>query len=206
MPELPTDLVYLSIGSISNHLHQFEYPSWILWNKKNKNKKKTNTVQCEGKTLCWYYFSIINDIVRGEPAVAPHAKCISNKGKPDPGNTSLWLSGHFLHFSPTELAETRSLYSNTGRTCRVIWRKAIKSVWKIGLAKKIWLGLEALTRNEAKSISTRLLAGESFAIFQIKAELFSVCTKNDCRCIICRHFGGYSDRSRRVWISVVPAE
>lgn len=32
-------------------------------------------------------------------------------------------------------------------------------------------GSAALTRNEAKSMSTRLLAGESFAIFQIKAEL-----------------------------------
>lgn len=37
--------------------------------------------------------------------------------------------------------------------------------------KKQRLGSAALTRNEAKSMSTRLLAGESFAIFQIKAEL-----------------------------------
>lgn len=39
------------------------------------------------------------------------------------------------------------------------------------LKKKQRLGSAALTRNEAKSMSTRLLAGESFAIFQIKAEL-----------------------------------
>lgn len=38
MPEPPTDLVYLSIGAISNHLHQFEYPSWILWGEKKKRQ------------------------------------------------------------------------------------------------------------------------------------------------------------------------
>ena len=38
--------------------------------------------------------------------------------------------------------------------------------------KKHKLGSAALTRNEAKSMSTRLLAGESFAIFQVKSRAF----------------------------------
>lgn len=50
------------------------------------------------------------------------------------------------------------------------------------------LGSPALTRNEAKSMSTRLLAGESFAIFQIKAGLCFAFRRDDY-CIICRGFG-----------------
>lgn len=65
-------------------------------------KKKTERRLSVNKRQCWY-FSILPSIVQCEPAVAPwsplHAKCISNKGKPDTGNTSLWLSGHFQHFS-----------------------------------------------------------------------------------------------------------
>lgn len=48
----------------------------------------------------------------------------------------------------------------------------------------------ALTRNEAKSMSTRLLAGESFAIFQIKAELSFAFTKNSHCWSICGDFDG----------------
>lgn len=42
--EPPTNLVDLSIGSISNHLHQLEYPGWILQtqNRKNRRVRKLN--------------------------------------------------------------------------------------------------------------------------------------------------------------------
>ena len=51
-------------------------------------------------------------MVQCEPAVAPwftlHAKCISNKGKPDTGNTSLWLNGHFQYFCSNKEAHWRA--------------------------------------------------------------------------------------------------
>lgn len=141
------------------------------------------------------FFSFINNIVQCEPAVAPHAKCISNKGKPDTGNTSLWLSGHFQYFSSNKKRHWRAglnlLILARLRDVCFIEQREIKASWTAKKKKKKHrLGSAALTRNEAKSMSTRLLAGESFAIFQIKAELSFAWTKKNCRCIIGGDFSG----------------
>lgn len=40
----PTNLVYLSIGAISNYLHQFEYPSWILKRQKKRGRRNADQI------------------------------------------------------------------------------------------------------------------------------------------------------------------
>lgn len=108
----PTNLVYLSIGAISNYLHQLEYPSWILERGEKGRKVFQFKVMSFKKKK-----NRPSNIVHCEPAVASwsplHAKRISNKGKADTGNTSLWLSGHFQYFisnkeSRLKLAATTS--------------------------------------------------------------------------------------------------
>lgn len=93
---------------------------------------------------------------------APGLLYISNKGKPDPGNTSTVISN-------SDTGSRFKLHPSEDETGVFIEISAVKLT--LGL-KKIRLVKLALTRSEAKSMSTRLLAGESFAIFQIKAELF----------------------------------
>lgn len=122
-----------------------------------------------------------SNIVHCEPAVASwsplHAKRISNKGKADTGNTSLWLSGHFQYFISNKESRLKLAATTSHTERRRVEQKSKQTEEEIYIyinlkhLKKQRLGSAALTRNEAKSMSTRLLAGESFAIFQIKAEL-----------------------------------
>lgn len=149
--------------------------------EKKKEERRLNLKQCN------YLKNPTSNTGQCEPAVASrstlHAKRISNKGKPDTGNTSLRLSGHFQHFISNKERRCRAASNLLGEvTLRDDELNKNKKDNKRVKSEKNKKSSAALTRNEAKSMSTRLLAGESFAIFQIKAEL---CFAKSGRWIIC---------------------
>lgn len=132
MPSPPTDLVYLSIGAISNHLHQFEYPSWILRSEK-KRKDKHGSVWTE-KALLIFFFSRKRHCPGWASCCAPCQMHVEQR-KTRPWQHLAMAQRSFSALQPWRTGWNSLIIVNATGTCRVIWRKAIKSVWKIGFQK-----------------------------------------------------------------------
>lgn len=96
----PTNLVYLSIGAISNNLHQFEYPSWVLWRRKEKKDEISAKHTKKGAMLgcCVFFLFLLWATASGaSQLLRPVPNASRTKEKADSGNTSPRLSGHFQH-------------------------------------------------------------------------------------------------------------
>lgn len=99
------------------HRCHFQLPPPARISQLDPGKRGKRQKVFQFKVMSFFKKNRLSNIVHCEPAVASwsplHAKRISNKGKADTGNTSLWLSGHFQYFisnkeSRLKLAATTS--------------------------------------------------------------------------------------------------
>lgn len=100
-PQPHTDLVDLSVGAISNHLHQFEYPSWVLWSRK-RDKKTTGQGSGWTHTACArmiFFFKVggLVVVMGGASCCAPCPVHVEQRKK----------RRHLLHLSPAGRGRTR---------------------------------------------------------------------------------------------------